>query len=225
MHTDYSDIRSRIQEEPSWFDEFAVPRYGPFEPSAMANFYAREAVLVLAACQGCGRQFRLAISRPAYFRDDPDLATAICNRTLHYGDPPNVGCCHTGPMSGVIELEVLEYWRRESGSGGWKRESSFEVGVVSIPDDPRYEAYHDRNRNPEYPLSFGAIPREPSDAKFEELVEELLTRHPAATREAAGAALRSVWKEHLFSRKCLQLAEQALAGYQSPTANPDQSGD
>jgi hypothetical protein len=51
MHADYSDIRSRIQEEPSWFDEQAVPRYCPLKPDAMSNVYAREAVLILAACQ------------------------------------------------------------------------------------------------------------------------------------------------------------------------------
>lgn len=152
MHTDYSAIRSRIPEEPSWFDEFAVPRYGPFRPSAMGNIYAREAVLVLAACQGCGRHFRLAMSLPCH-KSDPDLATAICNRSLHYGDPPNIGCCGPGPTMGVVELEVLEYWWRVGG-GQWTREASFEAGVVSMPDDPRYETYFDRDRNPEYGFVF-----------------------------------------------------------------------
>lgn len=221
MHTDYSDIRSRIPEEPSWFDEFAVPRYGPFRPSAMGNIYAREAVLVLAACQGCGRHFRLAMSLPCH-KSDPDLATAICNRSLHYGDPPNIGCCGPGPTMGVVELEVLEYWWRVGG-GQWTREASFEVGVVSMPDDPRYETYFDRDRNPEYGLSFGAIPREPSGAKFDELSEELLARYPAATREAADAALRSVWRERLFAKKCLQLAEDVIADFQWPAARPNGS--
>lgn len=189
MHADYSDIRSRIQEEPSWFDEFAVPRYGPFSPDAMGNVYAREAVLILSACQGCGRHFRLAMSHP-YYKGDLDLATAICNRSLHYGDPPNVGCCATGPTMGVVELEVLEYWWRILGRGGWVREASFEVGVVPIADDPRYEAYYDRDRNPEYGLSAGAIPREPSGAIFDELSTELMARYPAVTQEATNAALR-----------------------------------
>lgn len=224
MHTNYADIRNRISEEPLWFDEFAVPRYGPFTPDAVANFYAREAVLVLAACQCCGHRFRLAISRP-YFKDDPDVATAICHRGLHYGDPPNIRCCDAGPSTTVVELEVLEYWWRVLGSS-WKREASFEVGVVSnvMSDDPRYEAYYDVDRNPEYPLSFGSIPKEPKGAQFEELVTELLTRYPAATREAAEAALRSVWADRLFSRRCLQLAEDALAEFQWPAVSPNRGG-
>jgi hypothetical protein len=126
LHTTYSDIRSRIQEEPSWFDEVAVPRYDPFTPYAMANFYAREAVLVLAACQSCGRHFRLAMSRP-YYKDDPDLASAIRRRTLRYGDPPNIGCCDTGPMTTVVELKVLEYWRRRPElRKGWERDGLFD---------------------------------------------------------------------------------------------------
>ncbi|MGY4474025.1 hypothetical protein [Bradyrhizobium sp. USDA 3364] len=221
MHTKYADILSRISEEPSWFDELAVPRYGDFDPDAVANVYAREAVLVLAACQFCGRHFRLAITRP-YFKDDPDVATAVCHRGLHYGDPPNVDCCSAGPSTTVVELEVLEYWWRVSGSS-WKREVSFEVGVVSnvMSDDPRYEAYYDVARNPEYPLSFGSIPKEPKGAQFQELVTELLTRYPAATREAAEAALRSVWAERMFSRRCFQLAEDALAEFQWPAVSPN----
>jgi hypothetical protein len=222
MHTDYRDIRSRIQEEPAWFDEFAMPRYGPFKPDAIANFYAKEAALVLAACQSCGRHFRLAMSRP-YVKGDPDLATGICARALHYGDPPNVSCCATGPVMSVVELEVLEYWWRVLGTN-WKREPSFEVGVVSMPDDPRYEAYCDWDHNPEYPLSFGTTPPQPSGAQFEELVAELLIRYPAVTREAAEAALRSVWKEHIFSKRCLQFAEEALVEHQWPAVGLGENG-
>ena len=222
LYTNYADIRSRISEEPSWFDESAVPRYGPFKPDAVANFYAREAVLVLAACQCCGRQFRLAITGP-YFKEDADVASAICHRRLHYGDPPNIGCCEAGPSTTVVELEVLEYWWRRLGYD-WIREASFEVGVVSevMSDDYRYEAYYDVDRNPEFPLSFGSIPKEPKGAQFEELVTELLTRYPAAPREAAEAALRSVWSERMFSRRCFRLAEDALASFQWPAAGPDQ---
>lgn len=224
MYTNYADIRSRICEEPSWFDESAVPRYGPFKPDGVANFYAREAVLVLAACQCCGRQFRLAITRP-YFKEDADVATAICHRGLHYGDPPNIGCCEAGPSTTVVELEVLEYWWRISGYD-WIREASFEVGVVSevMSNDYRYEAYYDVDRNPEFPLSFGSIPKEPKGAQFEELVTQLLARYPAAPREAVEAGLRSVWTERIFSRRCFQLAEDALAVFQWPAASPNRDG-
>lgn len=139
--------------------------------------------------------------------------------------PPNIGCCEAGPSTTVVELEVLEYWWRRLGFD-WKREASFEVGVVSdvMRDDPRYEAYYDVDRNPEYPLSFGSIPKEPKGAQFEELVTEMLTRYPAATREAAEDALRSVWTERMFSRRCFQLAEDALAELQWPAVGPDRRG-
>lgn len=226
LHTTYSDIRSRIQEEPSWFDEFAVPRYGPFTPAAMANFYVREAVLVLAACQSCGRHFRLGMSRP-YSKDDPDLVSAIRRRTLHYGDPPNIGCCSTGPMTTVVELKVLEYWRlRRKPGTGWERDASLEVAVCSMDDDPRYEAYNtDRMRNPAYPSSFGVITEEPDGAQFEELVADLLARYPATPRETAEAAVRSVWEKHAPSWRCLQLAEASLADeHQWPTVRPNENG-
>jgi hypothetical protein len=217
MHTDYSDIRSRIPEEPSWFDEFAVPRYGPFKPEAMANFYAREAALIFAACQVCGRHFRLAMSRPR--SSVPDLATAICHGGLWYGDPPNVGCCSTGPMSMVDELEVLEYWWRELGNR-WVRETSFEIDLVSDPESSRPGYYFDAHGNPLYPITFGAITEDPGGAQFQELAVELSTRYPAAPREATEAALRSVWRKRMFSVRCLQDAEGGLSDYQWPARRP-----
>jgi hypothetical protein len=209
MHTDYADIRGRIQTEPLWFDEVAVPRYCPFAPDAMANIYAREAVLVLAVCQTCLRHFQLAISRPS--PDAKDLATAIHHRRLHYGDPPNVGCCDTGPTETVVELRVLEYWRRLP-SNEWKREPSFEVGVVAehIADDERFADYADWHGNPPYLLSFAVVTEQPGGAQFKEIVEELLTRYPTKTRETIEDVLRSTWKTGVFAMHCLRAAEQEL---------------
>jgi hypothetical protein len=40
MYRRYDDILSRIAEEPTWFDEHAVPRYCTFAPDQIANIYA-----------------------------------------------------------------------------------------------------------------------------------------------------------------------------------------
>jgi Protein of unknown function (DUF2934) len=104
-------------------------------------------------------------------------------------------------MTTVVELKVLEYWRRRPElRKGWERDASLEVAVCSMDDDPRYQAYNNnRMRNPAYPLSIGTITEEPGGAQFEELVADLLTRYPATPREAAEAALRSVWEKHALS--------------------------
>jgi hypothetical protein len=210
MRTDYIDIRSRIQEEPGWFDEAAVPRYCPFTPDAMSNIYAREAVLVLAACQSCGHHFRLAMSRPS---GSPSLATDIRKRTLYYGDPPNIGCCAAGPVMSVVELKVLKYWRRELGQE-WARDSSLEVGVVAnhLADQPRYADYADWDGNPSDPIT-----EEPGGEQFQELVKELQARYPGANRVALEVALRSTRKIGISAMRCIEAAEAELpSGYQWP---------
>jgi hypothetical protein len=107
MHNDYSDITSRITEPPKWWDEHAVPRYCDFGPEKVANIYADEVALVEIACQNCGRRFQVAFvadlmrhlarggSDKPYNRDN--LAQAIRGGIIHYGDPPNTGCCPAGP--------------------------------------------------------------------------------------------------------------------------------
>lgn len=62
MKSDYEDIRSRIAEEPSWFNEDGVPRYGKFHPSNLSNIYSHEGALVDVACQSCGHLFKVAFS-------------------------------------------------------------------------------------------------------------------------------------------------------------------
>jgi hypothetical protein len=61
----YDDILTRITEEPSWFDEHAVPRYCEFAPNKVANIYTNEAALVEVTCHHCRRLFRVAFSAAA----------------------------------------------------------------------------------------------------------------------------------------------------------------
>lgn len=138
MNHSYEDIRSRINEPPQWFDESAVPRYVPFEPDHLSNIYAREAALVEIACQACATRFKVAFSRCTMDdvreigagRKPRLLADAITEKTIHYGDPPNVHCCAAGPTMNSDPLRVLEYWRRDDTTDHeWSRNQALEIDV------------------------------------------------------------------------------------------------
>jgi len=112
MHHDYADIRALSPLPPLWFDEYAVPRYVPFHPYALANIYAQDAVLAEIACQGCDHIFHVAFSHGA--NHNGPLAEAIVANTLHYGDPPNITCCAAGPTMNSVPRRVLEFWYRRT---------------------------------------------------------------------------------------------------------------
>jgi hypothetical protein len=109
----YDDILTRIAEEPVWFDEHAVPRYCEFSPNKVANIYSNEAALVEVTCQHCRRLFRVAFSAAAKLSEWPagPIGIKIREKTLHYGDPPNVRCCEAGPSTNSEPRKVIEYWR------------------------------------------------------------------------------------------------------------------
>ena len=132
MNHHYKDIRDRIAEEPEWFDEHAVPRYGAFSPKESANIYAKQVALVLIACQNCGRRFKVCFSAcRLVIASGGDLWRAITERSIHYGDPPNIECCPAGPTMNSEPIAVLEAWER-SDYGDWTRRGEFEV----VLDDP-----------------------------------------------------------------------------------------
>lgn len=139
MLASYADIRDRIATPPLWFDESGVPRYEPFHPELSANIYADEVALVEIACQACEQTFHVAISSTLSERLmrqvtqaldglPASLAERIADKSLGYGDPPNVGCCPAGPTMSSDTIRVLEYWHFPNGlGGGWAREASAEV--------------------------------------------------------------------------------------------------
>lgn len=138
MNNYYKDITSKIAEEPQWFDEHAVPRYCRFSPRKIADIYANECALVLIACQSCGTEFRVAFSQDTMdvvkwtmmFGKDktmPTIADQIRDKTLHYGDPPNMECCPAGPTMSSEPHKVLQYWKRERLD--WKRDKTLEIGI------------------------------------------------------------------------------------------------
>lgn len=131
MYPYYEDILSRIDEEPRWFDENGVPRYGEFSPERIASIHCAECALVEIACQACGRLFHVVYSNvnvpfPLTYQEQRDfmndpanahlnirpVADAIREKTPVYGDPPNMRCCSAGNTMTCEEKRVLEYWSR-----------------------------------------------------------------------------------------------------------------
>ena len=136
MNRHYGDILSRIAEPPSWWEEGGVPRYGTFDPAESTGIYCLEVALVEIACQDCEARFLVTFENAS---DDRVIARDIRAETLHYGDPPNVGCCAAGPTKSSEPVRVVQYWARghseyvEQGivvDGAffeWRRDPSLEV--------------------------------------------------------------------------------------------------
>lgn len=131
MNNDYSDIRSRIPEPPVWWDETGVPRYCAFSPNETADIYARECVLMEIRCQNCERAFQVAMSHSRsseLLHGATSLARLIETNEIHYGDPPNIDCCPSGPTMNSVPVRVLEYWALDA-QHSWVRDPAFERAI------------------------------------------------------------------------------------------------
>ena len=129
MNHHYQDITDKLGA-PKWWDENAVPRYCEFHPDARARVYANEVVFIEIHCQNCGTPFYVAMSRgklDILIGNRQSLADEIVKRTIHFGDPPNSGCCPAGPTMNSIPIKVLQYWRRDNLE--WHRDSTFEIEI------------------------------------------------------------------------------------------------
>lgn len=137
MNRNYADITSRILEEPSWWQEGGIPRYGQFEPGQSTGVYTHQVALMEIACQACDRRFTVALEQSAHI---PRVDEQIREGTIEYGDPPNVRCCPGGPSMTSVPIRIQEYWHRghhEFVQGGkvtnlrgyseWRRDPSLEV--------------------------------------------------------------------------------------------------
>ncbi len=148
MHNNYIDITDRIVESPSWWDVNGTPRYGEFSPASLPDIYADEAVLYKIQCQNCNHFFNVSeslsyldkmktIMTHRYITDKEkfdmkskeifsrSLSDSIKDKTLHYGDPPNNGCCNSGATMNCNDIKVLQYWKKKNHE--WKRFPEFEL--------------------------------------------------------------------------------------------------
>lgn len=150
MHNDYTDITSRIPEPPRWYDEDAVPRYCDPSPDTVSNIYAREVAFVEIACQNCGAEFLVAFSQAHNFhygtgKPIPWLSERVRDGTLHYGDPPNAGCCASGPTMNSEPRRVVSFWRKDyQQSWDWERVPELEIPIQADwarpANEPRTQA-------------------------------------------------------------------------------------
>lgn len=147
MHNRYDDIRIRITEQPAWFDEYAVPRYGEFKPGAQADIYADRLVLMRIGCQGCGHEMLVCMSSSGADRliaeanaGHPlkhELWDGVTEGSVHFGDVPNVDCCPAGPTMNCLDYKISEAWERINFE--WVRKPECEVllpdGVEQLADE------------------------------------------------------------------------------------------
>ena len=145
MKSNYADIRARIDEEPTWWDENGCPRYGKFHPNLSPNIYAHEVMLLEIACQECGRRFLVEMSTRPWFdtsfraqitacqerraRGDNHLGTPV-----HYGDPPrhDGDKCAAGHTMNCYDLRIVEFWVKKRRD--WMRCPEFEVELEEYPE-------------------------------------------------------------------------------------------
>lgn len=145
MNAYYQDIRSRIKEEPTWYDANGVPRYGPFNPDMSPNIYATEVILMEISCQDCSQKFLVEMNwssmsqmfdrhaepffgRMKHWLNDKDKHEHF--PPIHYGDPPAHGC--VGDTMNCWDLRIVEFWQKGDYRNvgemfRWKRISEYEV--------------------------------------------------------------------------------------------------
>lgn len=131
MNHYYKDILEKIDEEPQWFDEHAVPRFCPYSPDEVADIYADEVAFFEIACQNCGYRFIVAASSNKTHRQLIELDSGIKQDSIKeiidkYGevfwhDPPNIRCCGPGPTMTSDFIKILEYWHRDGFD--WKKQT------------------------------------------------------------------------------------------------------
>jgi hypothetical protein len=130
MHNYYDDIIERLGD-PTWWDEVGCPRYCKFLPNKINDIYAKEAVLLLISCQSCECEFKVAMSIGPFdslLGGITSLKKEILEKTIHYGDPPNINCCAAGPTMNCNDIKIIEYWERDNFS--WERKHDLEISLI-----------------------------------------------------------------------------------------------
>ena len=68
------------------------------------------------------------------------LADDVRDNSIHYGDPPNVGCCPAGPTMNCWNLSVVEFWhQRPVSTFGWFRDHELEIDLNDLTAPERLE--------------------------------------------------------------------------------------
>lgn len=130
MHQHYKEILEAFETPPLWFSEGGFPRWCAMHPSNVDDIYADQVVFAVIGCQGCMRTFRVAFSSSKMYRlmgHQECLLALINERSLHYGDPPNIRCCPAGPTMNSGLLLVSQVWERNLEQlADWRRLEDYE---------------------------------------------------------------------------------------------------
>lgn len=57
------------------------------------------------------------------------LADQVSQKTIHYGDPPNYGCCPAGATMNSDPLRILQFWQRSKYDRDFKRVPELEIDL------------------------------------------------------------------------------------------------
>jgi len=127
MLNNYNDIMDRIDEEPRWFDAKGVPRYCEMHPDNCSDIYADKVAFYRIECQNCSYEFlvEFTTSKMDRIRYQMMIGVASVDMTvdvedlwdaenLHYGDPPNIGCCSAGATMNSCPRELISLWERRT---------------------------------------------------------------------------------------------------------------
>jgi len=120
MKEGYSDILSRIEADPKWYDQNGTPRYDDFHPRYCPDIYSSQVVLLRIGCQVCGREFDVEMHAGIFSRIEHP-------HKLHYGDPPIHDC--VGDTMNCEDLEVLEVWKKQD-TFDWTRLHALEGTIT-----------------------------------------------------------------------------------------------
>lgn len=130
MKNNYSDIIAKAGK-PFWYNENGVPRYTEFHPFKCVHKDSDEVALVEVKCQSCGESFLVALTLPA-----ADRLTQINGKSLHYGDPPNVGCCCAGPTMSSEFNAIIQVWTRSKGpTSPWMQLDSDAIAAIGAKSE------------------------------------------------------------------------------------------
>ncbi|MHA1519031.1 MAG: hypothetical protein ACTSRK_02495 [Promethearchaeota archaeon] len=168
MKPKYSDILSRITDEPIWFGNNGVPRYESFNPSLSSDYYSDEVILLKIQCQNCRKPFLVEMHNSKSSRF-PSLEYQVIHHksyllnSVHYGDPPrhnyprnddqkqhnpgyndlrNDEC--VGTTMNAESLQIVEFWKRENLE--WVRKLEYEIAFTPLSDTDVDDFIFDHNR-------------------------------------------------------------------------------
>ena len=130
MWDDYNDIRSRIPEEPKWWDQNGCPRYNDPIPSNCSDIYAEYVAFMEIACQTCDHRFIVEASLSMMRRTVYKIEWNPLD--LHYGNPPNIGCCPGGATMTSTRKMLISAWKRDhNATPSWVQTHS----MIPLEDD------------------------------------------------------------------------------------------